>query len=73
MAKCKICNAELPQNELRLSVCWPCAEAESIIAEGIDMFDCGTTGLKNKDVAENGMEKLVFLIKKGWKYCGSEK
>ena len=32
---CKICNK---QNDLRFGVCFQCAEAESIIGEGLDML-----------------------------------
>jgi hypothetical protein len=35
--KCKCCNRE--EKELRFGVCFDCANAESIIAEGVDMWD----------------------------------
>ena len=34
--KCKCCNRE---KDLRLGICFDCANAESIIVEGIDMWD----------------------------------
>lgn len=55
MSKCKICNRE---EELRLGTCFDCAEAESILAEGRDMYDEGN--------AKTTFEKLAMLIAKGW-------
>lgn len=52
---CNICGKP---DETRLGACWKCAEAESIIFEGKDMYDEGN--------AETAMEKLRMLIKKGW-------
>jgi len=34
--KCKCCDRE---QELRFGVCFDCADAESIITEGVDMWD----------------------------------
>lgn len=59
---CKICNNEASNNDLRLGVCWECAEAESIIGEGLDMDDKGYNG----PPADYPMDKLRFLIQKGW-------
>ena len=47
-----------------MGVCFNCAAAESIIDEGLDMFDKGIDG-KNIP-AKTAMEKLQLLIKKGW-------
>jgi len=44
--------------DTRLGYCWQCAEAESIIKDGTDMYD--------KVVAKTAMEKLKILIEKGW-------
>jgi hypothetical protein len=68
MPNCSVCGYAVTDNELRLSTCWECAEAESIISEGLDMFDCGMVGIKKKDQAKTSMDKLKFLIKKGWKF-----
>lgn len=54
---CSICGRHA---ETRMGVCWECAEAESIILEGKDMYDDGNT--------KTAMEKLKMLIKKGWRY-----
>lgn len=68
MPNCSVCGSVVTENELRLATCWECAEAENIISEGFDMFDCGMTGLKNKYQAKTPKDKLIFLIKKGWKF-----
>ena len=61
--ECKICNQK--NKELRIGVCFDCAEAETIISEGLDMYD---KGLDDKDEpAKTPMQKLQFLIQKGWK------
>lgn len=60
---CEICGNKA---ETRLGACWKCAEAESIIAEGLDMRDKGLGG-KNGIPAKTAMEKLKLLIQKGWK------
>jgi hypothetical protein len=59
---------------LRMDVCWECAEAESIIEDGTDMYDKGldsddepTFEGKKGDPAKTSMQKLQFLIKKGWR------
>ncbi len=59
--KCKVCKKD---EELRIGVCFDCAEAESIIGEGLDMWDNGKNG--TKEPAKTAMEKLQLLIAKGW-------
>jgi hypothetical protein len=59
---CKICNK---QNDLRFGVCFQCAEAESIIGDGLDMMDNGPD--ENDEPAKTPLEKLKFLVNKGWK------
>ena len=63
MAECKTCGKKA---ELRLGYCWECAEAESIIFEGTDMRDKGMVFDGEERPAKTAMEKLQFLIKKGW-------
>jgi hypothetical protein len=60
---CKICNKS---SDTRLGVCFTCAEAESIIATGVDMFDSGPKN--SPEEAKTAMEKLKFLVEKGWVY-----
>lgn len=36
MSKCKCCKREA---DLRMGFCFDCVEAESIIVEGVDMYD----------------------------------
>ena len=54
---CTVCGGN---KETRMGVCWECAEAESIIADGTDMYDKGN--------AKTAMEKLKMLIARGWKH-----
>ena len=53
--KCKVCGEE---RDCRIGVCWYCAEAESVINNGTDMYD--------KKVATTPMEKLKWLIAHSW-------
>ena len=57
--KCRICKKEVSANDIRFMVCWDCAQVESIIEDGTDMYDEGT--------AKTSMDKLEYLIAKGWK------
>jgi hypothetical protein len=58
MAQCKCCERE---KELRFGFCFDCADAESVIAEGVDMYD-------NEITKEEGMSmsisKLKYILKK---------
>jgi len=65
--KCLVCNKNVGGNDVRMGVCWDCAEAEEIIANGVDMYDKGPDGDVKKP-ASTSMDKLRFLIKKGWKH-----
>lgn len=60
MGNCRICNKEKSANDLRYNVCWDCAEAESIIDEGVNMEDKGN--------AKTPMDKLRMLIQYGWSH-----
>jgi hypothetical protein len=53
--KCKCCKRE---QDLRMGYCFDCAEAQSILIEGKDMYDKGN--------AKTSFEKLEMLIEKGW-------
>lgn len=68
---CKICDVF---TSLREAVCFDCAEAQSILIDGIDMYDKGLdsdgeSGFKgNKGrPAETAFEKLELLIQKDWR------
>jgi len=65
---CNICGN--PTAETREGTCWECATAESIIADGTDMYDKTMAGIENP---ESGypMNKLRYLIQKGWMYKGN--
>jgi hypothetical protein len=60
--ECTVCRKP---KELRMGVCFDCAEAESIIHEGLSMFDIGPNGCQTP--AKTPMEKLIFLMQKGWR------
>lgn len=47
-------------------MCFDCAEAESIIADGVDMYELGIN--KNIEPVQTPLEKLQFLVLKGWKF-----
>ena len=56
--KCKCCNRE---KELRMGFCWDCAEAESVIVEGVDMYD---EEIPTVEGLSKGMSKLQYILKK---------
>ena len=55
--KCRICGKD---SDLRLGACFICAEAESIIADGTDMYDKGIDGTEIP--AKTPMEKLKLFV-----------
>lgn len=65
--ECKICKEN---KELREGVCFSCADAETIIGEGLDMYDNGIDG--KKEPAKTALEKVQLLIQKGW-HCTGKK
>lgn len=58
MAQCKCCERAL---DLRFGFCFDCADAESVIVEGVDMYD-------NEITKEEGMpmsmSKVKWILKK---------
>jgi hypothetical protein len=58
MAQCKCCERE---KELRLGYCFDCVEAESIIVEGMDMYDNEITKEEGMSMS---MSKLKWILKK---------
>lgn len=65
--ECKICKQN---KELRMGVCFDCADAETIIAEGLDMWDKGIDG--KEEPAKTALEKVQLLLQKGWHYTGKK-
>ena len=63
MSVCKICGRTIGANAIRFGVCWDCTEAESIIDEGLDMYDKGLSN-DNKP-AITAMDKVRLLIARG--------
>jgi len=56
VAYCASCKR---QKDLRMGYCFDCVEAESIIHDGKDMYEKGD--------AKTALQKVKFLIEKGWK------
>ena len=57
MSKCQCCKRE---EDLRLGFCWDCANAESIIKEGLDMYDKEIT---KQEGMSTSMSKLQHILK----------
>ncbi len=55
--KCKCCNRE---KDLRLGFCFDCANAESILVEGVDMWEKEVP--KEKGLS-TGLSKLKHILK----------
>ena len=55
--KCRCCNRE---QELRMGFCFDCANAESIIVEGTDMYD---KPIEKKEGMSMGLSKLQEILK----------
>jgi hypothetical protein len=56
--KCKCCNRE---QELRYGVCFDCADAESIIVEGVDMWD---NEIPKQEGLSTGLSKVKHILNK---------
>ncbi len=56
--KCKCCNRE---EELRFGVCFDCADAESVIVEGVNMWD---KKIPQKEDLSTGLSKLQYILSK---------
>jgi hypothetical protein len=69
IGQCAVCGSDLC--ELREGTCFHCVEGESIIDEGLDMYDNGPSNEFNIP-AQTPMEKLKFLVKKGFQYRNVE-
>ena len=55
--KCKCCNRE---QDLRFGVCFDCAEAESIIEEGVDRYD---REIPQVDGLSKNLSKVQHILK----------
>jgi hypothetical protein len=58
MAQCKCCEREM---ELRLGYCFDCVNSESVIVEGVDMWD---REIPKEDDMSTSMSKLKYILKK---------
>jgi predicted MPP superfamily phosphohydrolase len=56
--KCKCCNRE---KDLRGGFCFDCANAESIIVEGVDMWD---NEIPKIEGLSTSLSKLQYILKK---------
>ena len=55
--KCKCCNRE--EKELRFGFCFDCANAESIIVEGVDMWD---NKIEKVEGLSEGLSKVQHIL-----------
>jgi len=58
MAQCKCCEREM---ELRMQYCFECVDAESVIFEGVNMWD---QTIPREDGMTTSMSKLKYILKK---------
>jgi hypothetical protein len=56
--KCKCCKRE---KELRFGVCFDCADAESVIVEGVNMRD---NEIPKKEDLSTGLSKVQYILSK---------
>lgn len=54
--KCKCCNRE---KDLRFGICFDCADAESIIVEGVDMYD---KEVEKVEGLSTGLSKVKHIL-----------
>jgi len=65
--KCNMCGEK---KDLRLGWCWNCAEAQSILNTGKDMYENGEGGVEFPVKEVN--TRLKMLINKGWRLTKSD-
>jgi len=58
---CQSCGSST--RDLRLGHCWECATVESIIADGVDMYEKGIDG--SDTPCKTAMDKVILLHQKG--------
>ncbi len=56
---CEICSIEGTSADINFGICWPCANAMSIIDRGLGL-DSG------KGPVSTAREKLTLLVENGW-------
>ena len=64
MLTCSICKTKSSPNAIRLGVCWQCIEAESIIGEGLDMYNKGLN--HDNTPVTTAMDKVRLLVARGY-------
>jgi len=65
---CIICGKA---KELRMGFCFSCADAQSIIADGVDMYD-DEDHIGTQIPASEANARLKKLIENGWSYKSNE-
>ena len=58
MAECRCCKRD---QQLRFGFCFDCAEAESIIEEGVDMYD---NEIPKQEEMSTSMSKVQYILKR---------
>lgn len=58
--ECKCCKRENSIGNLRFGVCFDCANAESIITEGVDMYD---KEIPQAEGLSKSLSKVQYIIK----------
>lgn len=61
--KCWCCGRK---EDTRMGICWDCATAESIIGQGMDMFDKPMPVAEHNTQYSESLNQIKFLILKGW-------
>jgi len=58
MKKCKCCNRE---EDLRMGFCFDCVESESVIVDGVDMYD---NEIQKQEGMSIAISRLQYILKK---------
>ena len=61
---CKCCERNVSNQDTRLDICWDCAESESIIADGTDMYDKIIVKDESLEDYSIHLSKLKTILKK---------
>ena len=63
MPICKCCERDVSGNDTRFGICWDCAESESIITNGEDMYDKKIEKSEDLKYHSIHMSKLKMILK----------
>lgn len=59
---CEICGKKCSDNEIRIGVCWDCANFESILSEGVNMNDIGLQ-IDGQNIPAKTVRQKILLLK----------